>query len=118
MFSSSADPSDVAAAPPVETAAAAATTTLPLDAAQRRWWEENRHLARHVPGQGWQVPGHAGFYTEQGARIVPAHMQVSADEIARARSTNHISAPERLLENSRSLVGQGRDEAVARKLLT
>ena len=92
-------------------------TALPLTTKQQKWWAAHRHLAKQVPGHGLQVPGYPGFYTDQGARIVPAEAQLSAEEIAAARSENHISAPERLIEDSKQLVGQGRDETLARKLL-
>jgi outer membrane protein assembly factor BamD (BamD/ComL family) len=91
--------------------------TLPVNEQQRRWWAAHREIAKQVPGRGWQVPGYPGFYTDQGARIVPPEIQVSDAEVIAARSENQLSGTERLLDDSRSLIGQGRDEPLARKML-
>ena len=110
---SSVDPPVTAAAPP------AAQRTLPLTERQRSWWAEHRHLARHVPGQGWQVTGYPGFYTDQGARIVPPEAEVKQVAYVEPKSENEAttSATEDLINRGKSLVGQGPDETLARRML-
>ena len=104
----SAEPPSATAGPP---------QTLPLTNTQRAWWAEHKHLAKQVPGQGYQVVGYPGFYTAEGARIVPATAVIRRDATDEDENEDLVPSPAELYNRGRRLVGVGPDEQAARKAL-
>jgi len=56
----------------------------PLTPQQAQWWNANRHLAQHVPGHGYQIPGVSGYFDEHGRLLanpaVATGRQIHSDD--------------------------------------
>jgi outer membrane protein assembly factor BamD (BamD/ComL family) len=85
-------------------------------AEQQRWWEENRSRARFVPGRGYYVDGHSGYFDDRGR---PMSDSTSSGFIDDSEEVEYpiISelTPSKNIKRFKKLIGRGPNEPLARK---
>lgn len=89
-------------------------------AEQSDWWKKNRSRAVFEPGKGYSVAGIEGYFDENGRPMDGGVERASFDRVDEKRNSNAALldgiAPRKTLDRVKATLGQGADEAEARRL--
>jgi hypothetical protein len=86
----------------------------PVSAEQAQWWNDNRHRAKYIQGRGYYVEGTSGFFDHEGRKVTSELGSVADSD---KPGPLERMAPKELWKDMKKAVGQGPNEAIARKSL-
>ena len=92
-------------------------TLPPLTKEQADWWAANKHRKQYVPGRGYYIEGESGFFDDSGRKLPTEMGTASKYEDASQDGFLDKVAPKKLYKQFKAAIGQGPNEAVARKAL-
>jgi len=82
--------------------------------AEQEFWLKNRDRAKYVPGRGYYVEGHSGYFDDNG-RPLPTGSDSTGLVIEEEKSVLPDLSPKKAYKKFKKAIGKGPNEGIAKK---